>query len=259
MFRNLPVTRRDVLNAETIFGPSVASMKGRTVRHKPDAVLTLSFTIPPEVLSRHQQATLVSDIFSVDRSSFLMTKSRSIKFTTVQPTTKQDINSLFDLLTQVFSVYTNGGFRVRHLFADNQFEPLRQRLRVVGVHLNTPAASEHVPDAEREIRTLKEHVRGVIGNTPYVRFPPKMVVECVVGCTMWKNSFPPRDGVHKVLSPRTLVTGKSTVFGPMMTLPFGAYAQVSMEDDNTMKVRTVGGVALHGEHQGRRKVHGLSH
>ena len=61
---------------------------------------------------------------------------------------------------------------------------------------------------------------------------------------MWKNSFPPRDSVHKVLSPRTLVTGKSMAYGPMTTLPFGAYAQVSVEGDNTMRARTVGAVVL---------------
>ena len=133
---------------------------------------------------------------------------------------------------------------VEHLFGDNQFEPLRARLEGVGVRLNTPVVHEHVPDAEREIRTLKEHVRGVIANTPYRRFPPRMVVECVVGCNMWKNAIPPRDGIHRMMSPRTLVTGSVIPYGPIMRLAFEAYAQVPTDGNNTMLPRTVGAVAM---------------
>ena len=124
VFKNLSIMRRDVLNAETIFGPSVASLKGRTVRHKPAAVPTPNITILSEILQRHHQVTLVSDIFSFDRSSFLMTKSRNLKFTMVHPTTKQNIDTLFQLLTQVFDLYKTGRFRVAHLFADNQYEQI---------------------------------------------------------------------------------------------------------------------------------------
>ena len=63
------------------------------------------------------------------------------------------------------------GFHVNQLFADNQYKPLLQRLNAVDVRLNNPAASEHVPDVEREIRALKEHVREAINNTPYTYFP----------------------------------------------------------------------------------------
>ena len=124
----------------------------------------------------------------------------------------------------MFNLYKNSGFTVKHLFGDNQFEPLRARLEGVGVRLNTLVAHEHVPDAEREIRTLKEHVRGTIGNTPYRRFSPRMVVEYVVGCNMWRNAIPPRDGIHKTMSPRIIVTGRTIPYGPIMRLTFGAYA-----------------------------------
>ena len=56
-----------------------------------------------------------------------------------------------------------------------------------------------------------------------------------------ENFFPPKDGVYNTLLPRTLVTSKTIAYGPVMTLPF---AQISVEGDNSMRTRTVGGVAL---------------
>ena len=112
------------------------------------------------------------------------------------------------------------------LLGDGQFESLRPQLSSIGVDLNTVSASEHVPDAERAIRTLKDHVREAIADTPFTIFPPRTVVECVAGCNLWNNSFPPHDGVDRSLAPRTIVTGRTIAYGSVMELEFGAYAQV---------------------------------
>ena len=60
----------------------------------------------------------------------------------------------------------------------------------------------------------------------------------------WKNSFPPKDDVHKTLLPRTLVTSKTIAYGPMTILSFGSYVQTSVEENITMRAQTVGGVVL---------------
>ena len=46
------------------------------------------------------------------------------------------------------------------------------------------------------------------------------------------------------MPPRTLVTKRTITYGPIMRLPFGVYAQVTIDGDNTMMPRTVGAVAI---------------
>jgi hypothetical protein len=41
---------------------------------------------------------------------------------------------------------------------DGQFEPICMGLSELGIQLNTVSRDEHVPEVERYIRTLKEHV-----------------------------------------------------------------------------------------------------
>ena len=107
-FRDLPITRRDVLNAEVIFGTSVTSLKGRTTHHKPIHVPFPITDIPPELLQLHRIVTLVTDMFTVDNIPFLLTKSRNVRFATVQHTPKQDTDTLFALLVQL-SICTKMG------------------------------------------------------------------------------------------------------------------------------------------------------
>ena len=61
---------------------------------------------------------------------------------------------------------------------------------------------------------------------------------------MRRNAIPPRDGVHRVMSPRTLVTGRVIPYSPIMRLAFGVYAQVPTDGDNTTLPRIVGVIAM---------------
>ena len=44
---------------------------------------------------------------------------------------------------------------------DGQFEPLRGNLAELGIVLNTASNDEHVPEIERQIRTVKERTRAI--------------------------------------------------------------------------------------------------
>ena len=50
----------------------------------------------------------------------------------------------------------NAGSKNRNAFMDGQFEPLRGNLAELGITLNTASNDEHVPEIERQIRTVKE-------------------------------------------------------------------------------------------------------
>jgi hypothetical protein len=68
--KDCPVTVDDANAAYKIWGPSVAALKGKTVRKQPEAVKTETIYIPKEIRELHKEVTLTINIF-------LSTKSRS--------------------------------------------------------------------------------------------------------------------------------------------------------------------------------------
>jgi hypothetical protein len=82
MIHNCPVTPKDIIAANNIFGPNVASMKGKTVRTTQDPVLTEYVDIPKDTVALNKEVTLTADVMFVDGLGFLVTSSRNIKFTT---------------------------------------------------------------------------------------------------------------------------------------------------------------------------------
>jgi hypothetical protein len=84
MITNCPVTSTDVDNANTLFGPDLATLKGKTFRITPPPVVTDYVQILSEIMSLNRNATLAIDIMFVNGLPFLVSISRKIKFTTVE-------------------------------------------------------------------------------------------------------------------------------------------------------------------------------
>ena len=59
MITNCPVSPTAVLNANRIFGPDLAGVRGQTVRRPQESVATNHIQIPTALLARHQRVTLV--------------------------------------------------------------------------------------------------------------------------------------------------------------------------------------------------------
>jgi len=66
---------------------------------------------------------------------------------------------------------------------------------------------------ERYIRNIKERVRAMASTLPFKKYPPRIIAEMVYNAVFWLNTLPHKDGVHKTISPRTLIMG----------LAFGTY------------------------------------
>ena len=78
MLKDSPVTAQDVDVALKIWGPSVALLKGKTVRRKPPLVLEDIVEVPKELWQLHKRVTLTIDIFFVNSAPYFATLSQRI-------------------------------------------------------------------------------------------------------------------------------------------------------------------------------------
>jgi hypothetical protein len=256
MIKNCPVTSTDVANANTIFGPDLATLKGKTVRITPPPVATDYVQIPNEIMSLNRNVTLAIDIMFVNGLPFLVSISRKIKSTTVEYLIGRKQHHLVNSIKKIVNLYKQRGFTIETALMDREFECLRGDLPEL--NLNTTAASEHVPDVERQIRVLKERSRAIRSTLPFKAIPGRIIIELVYYAAFWLNAFPPSSGVSAFYSPRTIMTGMALDFENHCKLPFGAYAEAHEEypQTNTMAPRARGVICLGptGNFQGSYKM-----
>jgi hypothetical protein len=82
MIKNFPISPTDITNAHKIFGPDIATLKGKTVRRTPAGVMTEYVKIPKEIISLNKNVTLAVDIMFVCGIPFMVSISRK---TNLQP------------------------------------------------------------------------------------------------------------------------------------------------------------------------------
>jgi hypothetical protein len=242
--RNCDITRTDISNAEDIFGPEHGSLQGKTVRTASEQVRSGGLVpIPAAIMAHYQRVVLYIDVMKVNKMPFLVTISRAIKFGTVAWLKNAKSDTILAKITEVRNIYIKRGFILDVIEADGQFEPLRGSLSHMGVTLNKCSREEHVPVAERRIRTLKERCRCICNTLPFKKLPGMLVVQMVSTCNFWLNVFPPKDGVSRNINPRELITGMQIDYKKHIRAEFGEYVQVHEQHDNTMQTRTTGAIA----------------
>ena len=84
MINNLPVTFRNILNANNIFGPDVPSMKVKSVRRRPEAVVSNYVEISKEILDMNTNLEVSVDVMFINKLTFLVSTSKRLNFTTVE-------------------------------------------------------------------------------------------------------------------------------------------------------------------------------
>ena len=76
----------------------------------------------------------------------------------------------------------------------------------LNVKMNYASSGEHVPEAERNNRTIKDRVRTTYHQLPYKRVPKLMIKKLVLHATKMLNILLAKGGISSYLSPYTLVT-----------------------------------------------------
>jgi hypothetical protein len=241
--RNCPVMPNDINTADNIFGPNVASLKGKTIRNTQEPVLTEYVEIPKEILDLNKDVTLTADVMFVDGLGFLNTASRKIKFATSKYVPKSNKAVLVNSLKKCVDIYTQWGFTIRMVSMNREFEYLCGGIR--GVTLDTTAAIEHVPGIKCQICVIKKRAREIRSTLPFDKIPNRTIVKLVNFVVLWFNVFPPSSGVSDTYSPRTIMTG-TAIYYKNISSCLSAYVETHEEHTqrNTMAERTRGAICL---------------
>ncbi len=171
MIANCPLSKSDVTNVRAIFGPDLASVQGKTVRHTPALVVAVYVAVPHLLVEANKVVTLAADVFFVEGSAFLLMVLCRMKFVTAEHVPTQAGTSLSKHLTWVLGVHGKAGFKVRTVLMDGDFKIIKPLMPTV--ECNTTAAKEHVSKAEWTIRTLKEQMPGLLATLPFSNIPSK--------------------------------------------------------------------------------------
>lgn len=247
IIKNCPVTSEDVNIAEKIFGGDIGTLKGKTTRRRPTPVRDDLVEIPPELLLQHQDLTFCMDIMYVNGMPMLTGIDRSIRFRGLVPLASRVASELYRALDVILRAYNQRGYTVKTIICDGEFRTLMDEVNdTMGIEMNYTSRGEHVPEAERNNRTIGERIRATYHNLPYQIIPKIMLKYLAMVVTHQLNLFPAKGGVSAYLSPHVLLTGRNLDFAKHCQVPFGSYVQVNQENDptNTQAPRTIDAIYL---------------
>jgi hypothetical protein len=151
--KNCPIKPKHIANANSIFGPSIAGVRGRTTRQKPERVEAAAGRIPDDFHCLHKFVVLTADVMFVNGMAFLTTLSWKLQLSTVEQLPSRTATQLSNSLIKIVKLYARTGFIVKVIMMDQEFDKVEDACNMV--EINTTAAREHVGEIERFIRTIK--------------------------------------------------------------------------------------------------------
>jgi hypothetical protein len=116
------------------------------------------------------------------------------------------------------------------LSCDREYIPLINEIQEeFNITPNYPSAQEHVPEAERNNRVIKERMRAVFHSLPFKAIPKIMIKFLAMECTKKLNYLPPKGGVSKYYSPREILHQQKLDFNKHCTIAQFSYVQAHEE------------------------------
>jgi hypothetical protein len=103
----------------------------------------------------------------------------------------------------------------------------------LGVRMNFMNALDHVPEVERNNRTIKERVRAAYHRLPYKALPRQLIRYLVTTQASQINFFPAKGGISPYYSLRTILGLPVLDYEKHCAVPFGAYVQANHETNQT--------------------------
>ena len=158
--------------------------------------------IPQEIKEQHADITLCIDIMYVNGFPMFTSIDRTIKFRGLVPLESRTHSELFKAIDMIFRHYNKGGFDVKTIHCDQEFKPMMDQISdELDIEMNYATTDEHVPEAERNNRTIKERIRATYHNLPFQAMPKVMLQYLAMVCADQLNLFPAKGGVSAYYSP----------------------------------------------------------
>jgi hypothetical protein len=246
--RNCPVKAEDVNIAEKIFGAHMSSLKGKSTRQKSTPVREDTIKIPEELIAHNCKIELCIDIMYVTECGFMTMIDQTIRFRSAIPIDNRTHEECYCVLDMVLCVYNSAGFHNKTIHCDGEFRAMIEKVKDnLGVRMNFTNALDHVPEAERNNRTIKERVRAAYHRLPYKALPRTLIRYLVTTQASQLNLFPAKGGISPYYSPRTILGLPVLDYNKHCTVPFGAYVQANheMNQTNSNAARTIDAIYLH--------------
>ena len=88
---------------------------------------------------------------------------------------------------------------------DPELEPLIPSLDRMHILLNNMGQDNHVPEAERFVRTTKDSCHAGFTGTPSKKLPIKITIGIFLIVIFWNNYVAAEDGVSQSISPKGII------------------------------------------------------
>jgi hypothetical protein len=232
--KNCPMTTEDGNNAEKIFGADMSSLRGKSTRSKSTPVREDVIEIPEELISQNRKIDLCIDIMYVNKCGFMTTIDRMIQSRSALPIENRTHEEYYCVLDMVLGLYNSAGFHIKTIHCDGEFRAMMDKVKDdLGVRMNFSNALDHVPEAERNNRTIKERVQAAYHRLPYKALPRQLIRYLVQTQASQINLFPAKGGVSLYYSPRTILGLPTLDYVKHCLVPFGAYVQANHKRNQT--------------------------
>jgi hypothetical protein len=245
--RNCPVTTEDVNIDKKIFGPNMSSLKGKSTRGKSTPVQEDTVKIPEELIANNREIELCIDIMYVNECGFMTTIDQMIRFRSAIPIKNRTHEEYYRVLDMVLRLYNSAGFHIKTIHCNGKFHEMMEKVKDnLGVRMNFTNALDHVPEVERNNRTIKEWVWAAYHRLPYKALPRQLIRYLITTQASKLNLFPAKGGISPYYSPRTILGLPPLDYDKHCAVPFGAYVQANHEtiQTNSNAARTIYAIYL---------------
>mmetsp|Transcript_16608 Transcript_16608/g.23573 ORF Transcript_16608/g.23573 Transcript_16608/m.23573 type:complete len:229 (-) Transcript_16608:2587-3273(-) len=200
-----------------------------------------SIVIPYEIQQQIEDDQIDMDHFYCNGNPYLHTKSLKVRYLSTSTCKTRNMTECLNQINTLDKQYKDVGINITTYHADNAFSKLKTHLN----HwLNIVACNTHVGRIERSIRIMKERARSIIAATPCNQIPKIMCDKLQQHNTSIENSFIDKQGNLNNHTANNIMTRQGKLDYNHIKLQFVDYCQLTLKTNNTMRPRTIAGIAL---------------